>query len=460
MEAAIQRALTEPDKTPPRRRVPVTALPKKRRKARRTPAQQAEAVEQLAPPPPTAARRAQGAGFVPRQQRPNAAAADGAAVGAGVEGAPDASGTGEAEAAQQAAQSEAVPLIDRPTKPSKRAEMADQQSPEEVRSAPVRALPGAPFYAMITSVAAQHAIVRFGDNETGVLPLELMSRHTAQLVRAAREEQQEAPQRERHTAQKRRGQLTQLIRAVLTGESRNGVPRVSERAAYTFADVGSWQVSAATDPLVAEALLAGEAEVVTATQGRRDAGGGYPVHFRPSQEAVGIAQALLDSGGLPEVAGYVVDDRLGRSGWELPPRTRVKARVCRGRLERCAIRLTILSTEHDALTEKLSYAGVVTPLGTLPRGTLRCLSALADMDEVAGIDIQRAVNSPDRVAQPKLYVSKQEKRVEKDGGTTGSRVVVRDIAVHCQRVVVACAVRSTLARQDFATTLNAIADAV
>ena len=122
----------------------------------------------------------------------------------------------------------------------------------------------------------------------------------------------------------RSSRLAHLIRAVVTETAGDGTAVVSERRAYGFADVGSDELSAALDPLVAEALLAGEAEVEAVTCGGRDASGGYPARFQPSQEAVGIAQALLDSSGLLPVVGCLVDERPVPLPLELPLQSRVR----------------------------------------------------------------------------------------------------------------------------------------
>lgn len=50
---------------------------------------------------------------------------------------------------------------------------------------------GEPFYAMVSYATADGAHVTFGDRQDGVLPLELMSRHTAALVAEAQHAQQQ-----------------------------------------------------------------------------------------------------------------------------------------------------------------------------------------------------------------------------------------------------------------------------
>lgn len=119
-------------------------------------------------------------------------------------------------------------------------------------------------------------------------------------------------------------QLLQLIRAVRTGTLPDGTAVVSERDAYSFADVASADVSAAVDPLIAEALLVAEAPVEAFVWGDADDGGGYPVLFKPPADALGIAQALQDSSGLPQMEAYLVDERPDRAAAALPFLTRVR----------------------------------------------------------------------------------------------------------------------------------------
>lgn len=116
-----------------------------------------------------------------------------------------------------------------------------------------------------------------------------------------------------------------LIRAVITDTRPDGTAVLSERGAYTFADVGTDAVSAALDPLIAEALMAAEARVEAYVWGPPDDRGGYPALFMPPARELGIAQALLDTSGLPQMEACLVDEREDRPAAALPFQTKVRA---------------------------------------------------------------------------------------------------------------------------------------
>lgn len=66
------------------------------------------------------------------------------------------------------------------------------------------------------------------------------------------------------------------------------------------------------------------------------------------------------------------------------------------------LKLTVLSTQHDALLRKLTFEDAAVSAGELPPETLRCLSGLARLAEVPAVRVMQLLGSPTPAAQPQV----------------------------------------------------------
>ena len=78
----------------------------------------------------------------------------------------------------------------------------------------------------------------------------------------------------------------------------------------------------------------------------------------------------------------------------------VRARVCKGCLVNSVIKLSILSTEHDALLSKASFTDVASSVAQLPVEALRCLSGVADIGDVSAVHVNQVMDSPSLAEKP------------------------------------------------------------
>lgn len=76
--------------------------------------------------------------------------------------------------------------------------------------------------------------------------------------------------------------------------------------------------------------------------------------------------------------------------------------MCGGGLVDGMLKLTALSTEHDALLRKLTFEDAAMAVGELPPETLRCLSALAALEQVPAVHVQQLLGSPTPAEQPQV----------------------------------------------------------